>query len=411
MILQQEGLAIEHRPATREGLDAGGDRDVLGGYGPGVKLLHFFRYSSCPSGVTAVSARPDGAGRKGGDRQPVMTEALFLHGPHDARVSPFNLRQGRSDEVLIEVAAVGLCGSDLHYFKDGGIGAAVIRAPFVPGHEFGGYLADDLTARGLVRGTLVAVDPNKGCGQCEWCREGHLNLCPDAVFIGAPPIDGAMTRRLWVPASQIVTLPQGFTPLEAVMLEPLGVAIHAVDLAAPRLLERVVVLGAGPVGLLILQVLKLAGAGEVCVVEPQGHRRDMAGRLGAAAVGETVADISGGSDGRGFSLVVEATNSPLGFRDAVLAARIGGRVVLVGIPDGDAYTLPAAEARRRALKIKFARRMGEVYPRAIDLIASGRVDVATLVTHRVDLAATPGAFQALADKAPGYVKVLIHPNQ
>ena len=340
-----------------------------------------------------------------------MTKALFLNGPRDARVSPFNLRQGGPDEVLLEVAAVGICGSDLHYYKDGGIGAAVIREPFVPGHEFGGYLADDAPALGVARGALVAVDPNKACGRCEWCREGHFNLCPHVAFIGAPPNDGAMTSRLWVPASQIVTLPPTFTPLEAVMLEPLGVAIHAVDLAKPRLLERVAVLGAGPIGLLILQVLKLAGAGEVCVVEPLAHRREMAGRLGAASVGDSTGDIAGWSDGRGFSLVIEATNSPLGFRDAVLSARIGGRIVLVGIPDRDTYTLPAAEARRRALKIKFARRMGEVYPRAIDLVAAGRVDVTTLVTHRVGLAATPGAFQALADNAPGYVKVLIYPNQ
>ena len=308
------------------------------------------------------------------------------------------------------VAAVGLCGSDLHYYKDGGIGAATIRAPFVPGHEFGGTLAEELPALGLARGTLVAVDPNKACGHCDWCHEGHFNLCPQVQFIGAPPFDGAMTARLWVPVSQIVRLPPQLTPLDAVMLEPLGVAIHAVDLARPRLLERVALLGAGPIGLLILQVLKVAGAGEVGVIEPQAHRRELARRLGAAAVGETVAEIAGWSDGKGFSLVVEATNTPLGFRDAVLSARIGGRIVLVGIPDGDQYTLPAADARRRALKIKFSRRMGEVYPRAINLVASGRVDVTSLVSHRVGLAATPGAFRDLADNAPGYVKVLIYPN-
>jgi L-iditol 2-dehydrogenase len=339
-----------------------------------------------------------------------MVEAVYLHGPRDARVSPFNLREGRDDEALLDIAAVGLCGSDLHYYKDGGIGAAVIRTPFVPGHEFGGYLTSDVPELGLARGELVAVDPNKACGVCEWCREGHFNLCPQVAFIGAPPIDGAMTAKLWVPRSQLVKLPPGMDALQAVMLEPLGVAIHAVDLAKPRLLERVVVLGAGPIGLLVMQVLKVAGAGEVFVIEPLAHRRAMATRLGAAGVAETVAAIAGWGDGKGFPLVVEATNNPLGFRDAVLAARIGGRVILVGIPDGDTYTLPAAEARRRALKIKFVRRMGEVYPRAIELVASGRVDVSTLVTHRVDLAATPGVFRALADNAPGYVKALIYPN-
>jgi L-iditol 2-dehydrogenase len=337
-------------------------------------------------------------------------QALYLSGPRDARVASYNLREGRPDEVLVDVAAVGLCGSDLHYYKDGGIGAALIRDPFVPGHEFAGYVLDDVPEWGVARGALVAVDPSRPCGQCEWCREGHFNLCPNVAFIGAPPIDGAMTARLWVPRAQVVKLPDSLDALAAVMLEPLGVAIHAVDLAKPRLLERVTVLGAGPIGLLIIQVLKVAGAGDIFVVEPLAHRRAMAEQLGVAGAVSTLADIPAFDGGRGTTLVVEATNNPLGFRDAVLAARIGGRVVLVGIPDGDTYSLPAAEARRRGLKIKFARRMGEVYPRAIALVASGRVDVSTLVTHRVDLAAAPETFAALADNAPGYVKALIYPN-
>jgi L-iditol 2-dehydrogenase len=339
-----------------------------------------------------------------------MSHAVFLHGPRDARVRPFNLRDGRPGEVLVEIAAVGLCGSDLHYYKDGGIGSAIIRDPFVPGHEFGGWLCEDDAGLGFKRGALVAVDPNQSCGRCDWCREGHHNLCPNVAFIGAPPIDGAMTERLWVPRSQIVPLPEGMDALEAVMLEPLGVAIHAVDLARPRLLERVAILGAGPIGLLILQVLKVAGAGEILVIEPLAHRRAMAERLGASRVGAAVEEIAGWTAGEGCPLVMEATNNPIGLRDAVRAARIGGRIVLVGIPDGDTYGFPAAEARRRALKIKFARRMGEVYPRAIDLVASRRVDVASLVTHRVGLEATPGVFAALADNEPGFVKALIYPN-
>jgi L-iditol 2-dehydrogenase len=132
--------------------------------------------------------------------------------------------------------------------------------------------------------------------------------------------------------------------------------------------------------------------------------------LGAARVAPSVDDLLSLTDNEGCPLVVEATNSPNGFKEAVRAARIGGRVVLVGIPDGDTYTLPAAEARRRGLKIKFARRMGEVYPRAIALVASGKVDVRSMVSHRVGLEETPGVFKALAENAPGYVKVLIDPN-
>ena len=338
-----------------------------------------------------------------------MSKALYIHGPMDARVAPFNLREGQSGQVLLDVAAVGLCGSDLHYYKDGGIGSAVIRSPFVPGHEFAGYLCEDLSDD-LPRGSLVAVDPNKACGDCPWCREGHPNLCPNVEFIGAPPFDGAMTQRIWVPRSQIVPFRRASTRSRAVMLEPLGVAIHAVDLAKPRLLERVALLGAGPIGLLILQVLRASAPGRCSSSIPSitvGRRRL---DLGAAQVARSVDELAAMTDNEGCPLVVEATNSPTGFQDAVRAARIGGRVVLVGIPDGDTYTMPAAEARRRALKIKFARRMGEVYPRAIALVASGKVDVASMVTHRVGLDETPGAFKALADNAPGYIKVLIYPN-
>jgi L-iditol 2-dehydrogenase len=338
-----------------------------------------------------------------------VSQAVYIHGARDARVAPFNLVEGKPGEVLLDVAAVGLCGSDLHYYKDGGIGSALIREPFVPGHEFGGYLTEDLDELGLPRGSLVAVDPNKACGHCEWCHEGYANLCPNVEFIGAPPFNGAMTSKIWVPKSQVVPLPTDFDPLKAVMLEPLGVAIHAVDLAKPRLLERVAVVGCGPIGLLIIEVLKVAGAGELLAADPLPHRRAMAEKLGAAKVGSSAAEIVEWSKG-GCTLVLEATNSPDGFRDAVTATRIGGRVVLVGIPDGDIYHLNAADARRRGLKIKFARRMGEVYPRAIALVASSKVDVISMVSHGVGLSETPGVFQALADNAPGYNKVLIYPN-
>ena len=339
-----------------------------------------------------------------------MSTALFLHGPHDARVAPFNLREGRPGEVLLRVGAVGLCGSDLHYYKDGGIGPARIASPFVPGHEFGGWLEADVPELGLREGALVAVDPNGACGHCAQCRAGHPNLCPNVEFIGAPPFDGAMTGRLWVPRKQVVPLPDGFTPLDAVMLEPLGVAIHAVDLAKPRLLETAVVLGCGPIGLLVLQVLRAGGAGDILAVDPQPHRQEMALALGASEAGASVAEVAGWTGGGGAPLVVEATNSPDGFRDAVRAASIGGRLVLVGIPDGDTYAMPASEARRRALGIKFSRRMGEVYPRAIKLVQSGKVNVVSMVTHHPSLEDAPAAFAAHAANESDRVKTIIYPG-
>jgi L-iditol 2-dehydrogenase len=194
------------------------------------------------------------------------------------------------------------------------------------------------------------------------------------------------------------------------MLEPLGVAIHAVDLAKPKGDERIAVLGCGPIGLLVMQVLQASGQHEIIAVDPLEHRRAMALELGAAAVLDRGEEVPGVTDREGCRLVIEATNSPDGFRDAVLASKIGGRIVLAGIPDGNIYTLPAAEARRRGLKIKFARRMGEVYQRAIDLVDRGLVDVAPLVTNEISLSAGPDAFRDHAANAPGLVKTVIYPN-
>jgi L-iditol 2-dehydrogenase len=146
------------------------------------------------------------------------------------------------------------------------------------------------------------------------------------------------------------------------------------------------------------------------VIEPLAHRRAAALELGAKGVFPTADEFVNEANKGGRPLVIEATNSPFGFRDAVRASRIGGRVVLAGIPDGDAYTLSASEARRRGLKIKFVRRMGDDYPRAIDLVTSGRVNVRALVTHRENLRAARELFAALAQNRPGYVKTLLFPT-
>ena len=313
-----------------------------------------------------------------------MSRALFLHAARDARVSPYNLREGWPAETLLDVAAVGICGSDLHYYKDGGIGTATIESHSFPGtsSEVGwpriSRIAGWRAARSSPSTPTMLAAAASIAGRTE-------NLCPNVEFIGAPPHHGAMTERIWVNRELIVPVPQSFSPADVVMLEPLGVAIHAVDLAKPRLLEPVTVLGCGPIGLLILQVLKVAGAGPILAVDPLPHRRTLASRLGAAAVAPHLDEIVERTERLGTSLVVEATNSPNGFRDAVRAARIGGRIVLVGIPDGDLCSLPAAEARRRGLTVKFSRRMGHVYPRAIQLVEKEQVDVRALITDEVTL--------------------------
>lgn len=338
-------------------------------------------------------------------------QAAFIHGSRDLRLGHHEVRPPGARETTVTVAAVGICGSDLHYYKDGGIGTATIHRPFVPGHEFSAFLEQDIEPLGLLRGQLVAVDPATPCGHCEWCHRGHHNLCPEVVFIGAPPFDGALTSRLTVPLSGIVPIPDGMTAAQGAMLEPLGVCVHAIDLAKPKLLERVAVLGCGGIGLGIVQLLKRAGVGEIHAVEPQAHRGTLALRFGASSAGADLQAMRDATGGRGCELVIEATNSPRGLADAVLAARIGGRAVIVGIPDGDAYAgVLASEARRRGLDLRFSRRMGNVYPRAIELVQRKLVDVDAIVSHTVELEGVPDAFAAQADEATGLVKTIVRPG-
>lgn len=336
--------------------------------------------------------------------------ATFIHGVKDLRLGEKPEPEKSGDEVLIRVGGVGVCGSDLHYYREGGIGPALIREPFVPGHEFAGWVVEDRPDLGLHSGQLVAVDPARPCGRCEWCERGHINLCPNVEFLGAPPYHGAMTENIAVRPEQIFALPAGFTISQAVMLEPLGVAVHALDLAGPPLLETVAILGCGPIGLCLLQLVRLAGADRVYAIDPVAYRAQAAKRLGADEVAGDFDAVRRWTDGRGVDLVLEATNSPDGFQHATETVRIGGRIVLVGIPDGDRYTLGAALARRKGLSIKLARRMGHVYPRAIKLIAEGRVDVDSIVTHRFGLEDAATAFALQSDCRDGALKSIILPN-
>lgn len=336
--------------------------------------------------------------------------ASYIHGIRDVRLGDKDAPTSQDDHVLIRVSGVGICGSDLHYYREGGIGAACIHEPFVPGHELAGWVMADRPDLGLHKGQLVAVDPAKPCGGCEWCERGYVNLCPSVEFLGAPPFHGAMTESIAVSPAQVFPVPDGFTVDQAVMLEPLGVGVHAMDLARLRLLETVVVIGCGPIGLCLVQLARLGGASRVYAVDPVDYRRAAAARLGAHEIAAGHDAVDGWTGGRGADLVLEATNSPDGFQHACEAVRIGGRIVLAGIPEGDHYGIAAALARRKGLTVKFSRRMGHVYPRAIRLVAEGLVDVESIVTHRFALDESGRGFALQADCREGALKSIIVPN-
>ncbi|WP_425955833.1 zinc-dependent alcohol dehydrogenase [Xylanimonas sp. McL0601] len=333
-------------------------------------------------------------------------KAARLHAVGDLRVDEEAPPSAGPGEVLVRVTAVGLCGSDLHWFAEGGIGDATLDRPLVLGHELGGTIAE-----GPRTGERVAVDPAVPCGHCELCAEGHANLCPQVRFAGHGTTDGALRELIAWPEHRVHPVPDALDDADVAMLEPLGVAIHAVDLSHPRVGGTVVVVGCGPIGLCALQVARVAGAARALAVEPLARRREVAARwadvvLDPAADGFAVA-LRDAVGPLGAHTVIECAGNDDAVAISVEAARPGATVVLAGIPDDDHTAFPAAHARRKGLTFRMARRMKEVYPRAIDLVVSGRVDVRSLVSHRFGLGDAPRAFEVAVAREG--LKVVVTP--
>src|SRR5690349_18652982 len=245
------------------------------------------------------------------------------------------------------------------------------------------------------------------------CRDGYRNLCTRVQFAGHGGQDGAMREFMAWPDHLLHRLPDGVSDAGGAVLEPLGVAIHALDLGHVRLGAAAAVIGCGPIGLLLTQVLRAAGAGPVTVFDPLPHRRAAAIRSGAAAALDPAAMRDPGDlaevVGEGVDVAFEMAGAGEAVRLAMLAARAGGRVVLGGIPASDEIAFGASAARRKGLTIAMARRMNEVYPRAIALAAGGRVELDPLVTGRFGLAKTPDAMAAAAARTG--LKIIIEPSR
>ncbi|MFG2043580.1 zinc-binding dehydrogenase [Dactylosporangium sp. NPDC048998] len=336
-----------------------------------------------------------------------MNRTARLHAAGDVRLADEPMPVPASGESLVEVTAVGLCGSDLHWFAEGGIGDARIERPIVGGHEMAGVVRG-----GPLDGARVAIDPAVPCHRCDMCRAGHPNLCRYIVFAGHGVRDGGLQRYLTWPTDRLFPLPEHLTDADGAMLEPLGVAVHAVDLGHVRLGADVAVLGCGPIGLLLIQVARAAGAARVMAADPLPHRRAAAGRYSADLVLDPGADgyaaeLTAFTAGRGVDVAFEIAGTDEAIEAAVVAARPGGRVVLGGIPSTDTSAFPAATARRKGLTMVMVRRMKEVYPRAAALVAAGLADVRSLVSHRYPLAEVREAFETANARAG--LKVVVEP--
>ncbi len=314
--------------------------------------------------------------------------------------------QPGSGEVLVKLEFVGICGSDLHYYNSGRIGDYIVEPPFVLGHECGGTVVK--VGEGvshLCQGDRVALEPGKTCGQCDFCRQGLYNLCPDVVFFATPPVDGVFQEYVAHEAALCFKLPEKVSTLEGALIEPLAVGFHAAAQGGAKIGQTTVVFGSGCIGLVTMMALKAYGVSCVYVVDNLKLRLDKATELGADGVinfNETdpVEAVMKLTDGKGCDLAIDTSGSPSAATQAIHACRKGAVIVMVGYTSDGMLTLPMGLAMDKEQRFETVFRYRHVYPAAIKAVADGRVNLKGIVTHTFDFADVQKAMdQSIANKA------------
>ncbi len=337
-----------------------------------------------------------------------VAPASVLHYAHDIRLEDRATPRPGPHEVLVEVGAVGVCGSDIHYYEEGRIGRYVVERPLVLGHEAAGVVVGcGSEAQRHMPGQRVAIEPGVPCLHCRECRTGRYNLCPHVRFFATPPVDGAFTHYVTIHEDFAHPLPDAVSDVEGALLEPLSVALWAVWKGRVRAGDAVLVTGAGPVGLLTTQVAHAAGA-QVTVTDVAEDRLALARRLGAARTIDVRTEPLATS-GVAADVLLECSGHPAAVSDGIGAVRPAGRAVLVGIWPEPEFSLPVQTIQNREIEVTGTFRYANTYPSAIELVASGAVNLEALVTSHHGLAQVEQALTAARDN-PSAVKAVVHPT-
>ncbi|HEY9524853.1 MAG TPA: NAD(P)-dependent alcohol dehydrogenase [Thermopolyspora sp.] len=308
------------------------------------------------------------------------------------------------DEVLIRVASVGVCGSDVHYFREGRIGQFVVEEPLVLGHEASGRIVAVGSEVDAARvGQRVAIEPQRPCRTCFQCVAGRYNLCPHMKFFATPPVDGAFCEYVTIQAPFAHPVADNVSDDAAALLEPLSVAIWACRKACIAPGARLLVAGAGPIGILITQTARAFGAAEIVITDPVAERRALAEQAGAIALDPATGDVSG----LGVDAFIDASGAAAAVRGGIAAVRGAGSVVLVGM-GADEIALPVSTIQNRELNVTGVFRYANTWPLAAHLAATGQIELDAMVTGRFDLSHAAEALGAGA--APGALKSVVVPS-
>jgi L-iditol 2-dehydrogenase len=328
-----------------------------------------------------------------------------LHAAGDVRMEERDRPQPGPREVLVQITAVGVCGSDVHYYEHGRIGPFVVEAPLVLGHESAGRVAElgEGASKHAV-GDRVTLEPGVPCGRCRECRAGRYNLCADVVFFATPPIDGAFAEFVAIHEDFAFALPDSLSDEEGALMEPLSVGVWACQKAGVSAGDRVLVTGAGPIGQLAMQCALAFGATEVIVSDVNERRLALAERTGATRVvrpGEPLDDLDADA-------LIECSGHPDALTAGIKALRPAGVAVLVGMGPGEEGTLPLSVIQTREIWVTGTFRYANTYPTAIALAASGRVDLKAIISGHFGLEDAEAALRA-GREDPDSVKPMVVP--
>jgi len=342
-----------------------------------------------------------------GQRLPESMRASVLLGKQQLAVEERPVPAPPVGEVLVQVASVGVCGSDVHYYREGRAGDFVVTSPIVLGHEVSGRIVAVGEGVDTARmGERVAVEPQRPCHVCRQCVAGRYNLCPNMRFYATPPVDGAFTRYVTAPSMFAHHVPDSLSDDAAALLEPLSVGIAALRKARTAPGDTVLIAGAGPIGIIAAQTARAFGAREVIVSDPVGPRRDRALRFGATSVVDPVEQDLVRLD-LGVDAFIDASGAAPAVVAGIKSVRGGGSAVLVGLGATDVL-LPVSTIQDREINVTGIFRYTDTWPLAAHLVASGQVDVDSLVTGRFDLDHVGEALES--DRDPSSLKSIVEPR-
>ncbi len=341
-------------------------------------------------------------------------KAVYLTGLRQMELRPAPVpRLGGPRDVLLRVDTLGVCGSDIHYYTQGRIGPHEAPFPFILGHELGATIVEvGSDVKSLLPGQRVAVDPLIACGECDQCRGGRKHTCRNQKFLGSSGIfPGALVEYLVMPAACCSPVPDSLDDDQAAVVEPLSIGVYAAQMAPLAPGARVGIVGSGPIGLCTLLAVRAQMPAAVYATDLVDERLSVARTCGADWTGnplqqDVVAAIRN-VEPLGMDVVFECAGEQDAIDQGIALLKPGGTLLIIGIPEVERISFDIALMRRNELRILNVRRQNECVEQAIELIASGRVDVRPLVTHHFQFEETGRAFEMVSARSDGVVKAII----